>query len=109
MSKFVNANINAGKFFIRKSKLASAAGKKMPDYYIEVFDKEGVSLGTTGVWENSAKDGSTYLTGDLSFTSRDSGKTPYKLVSKGEYSNASKVSTDPYEGRDNESTKKTLF
>jgi hypothetical protein len=97
MGSFINANINAGTMFIRKSKLKPVEGKRMPEYYVEVFSAEGVSLGTTGVWENKDKNGDRFLSGDLSNVSRDPDKEQFVLTKK-------MTSTDPYEGK-NVSTK----
>lgn len=108
MSNFINADINAGRFFIRKSKLTRTDGKKMPEYYIEVFDREGLSAGTTGVWLNEGKDGSKYFTGDLSFVARDKDKERFQLKASEAVTKTTKrtkaVSTDPFEVTDTKTT-----
>lgn len=104
MGNFINAGINAGKFFINKSKLQN----NKASHYIEVFDKDGVSLGTCNVWRSQKQDGTEYFSGDLSFVVRDEDKEPYRLptrdvprdVEPKKVKAPRKISGDPHEGTD---------
>lgn len=101
MTETINANINAGVFFIRKSKLK---GDNLPPYYIEVFDKNRTSIGTSGVWVNEDKSGATFFNGDLSKVSRLRDREQYTLPERGatkptttKPKRTARKSTDPHE------------
>lgn len=107
MTRYINANINAGKFFIRKSKLENNTNEKFPEFYIEVFNTEGVAVGTTGVWLNTDKNGSHFYSGDLSKVSRNAEKEPYVLTARTD--TKPRKSTDPFEGKDGTVTNEVGF
>lgn len=101
MGNFINANINAGRFFVRKSRLTPKPGVKLPDYYIEVFDSQGASVGRTGVWANTDKNGETYFSGDLAAVTRDEDRERYVLKPiKADTAPTVRASTDPFEKSD---------